>query len=195
METKEMDCGAMKMKIKAVEIKEAGIRLVKIKEEGIRLDGIRVDGIKILSVHVSQTRADEIKILNEHVSQTVDRQMNLKVVQDRDNAHPKISKEPFKLPARTIKMERPQHKQFNLLLTFISQLEPLARKVVIAQFNSKMPISWLVSHKEEAFSLFHMTVFMSLVSHFVSTEDVMPHYTCTSVSITKTSSNGSQSVT
>merc|ERR1711868_147129 len=152
----------MKMKTKAD----------KINEAGIRLDGIRLDGI----------RGDEIQILNEHVSQTVDRQMNLKVVQDRDNAHPKISKEPFKLPARTIKMERPQHKQFNLLLTFISQLEPLARKVVIAQFNSKMPISWLVSHKEEELSLFHMTVFMSLVSHFVSTEDVMLHYTCTSVS-------------
>ena len=84
-----MDCGAMKMKTKADKIKEAGIRLVKIKEDGIRLDGIRVEEIKILSVHVSQTRADEIKILNDHVSQTVDRQMNLKVVQDRDNAHPK----------------------------------------------------------------------------------------------------------
>ena len=62
-----------------------------------RVDATRAAEInfKILNNHVIRvdaTRADEIsfKILNSHVfSPTADSQMNLKVVPDRDNAHPK----------------------------------------------------------------------------------------------------------
>jgi len=167
------------------------------KADGIKLD--RADEIQILNNHVIKVdviRADGIQILNNHdVSPTADSRMNLKVVPDRDNAHPKIFKEPFKPPVRTIKMERLQHKQFNQLLTSISLLELLVKNLAITQFNSKMPISWPVSHKEEAFLTCHTMVFMNLVSRFVSTEDVTPHCTCTFVSITKTSLNALQSVT
>ena len=61
------------------------------KADGIKLD--RADEIQILNNHVIRVdviRADEIQILNNHdVSPTADSRMNLKVVPDRDNAHPK----------------------------------------------------------------------------------------------------------
>ena len=75
----------MKMKTKAEET----------KADGIKLDRADEINFKILNNHVIRvdvTRAEEIsfKILNNHdVSPTADSRMNLKVVPDRDNAHPK----------------------------------------------------------------------------------------------------------
>ena len=76
---------------------------MKTKAEGTKADGIKLDRVdeinfKILKNHVirvdviraEEIRVDEIQILNNHdVSPTADSRMNLKVVPDRDNAHPK----------------------------------------------------------------------------------------------------------
>ena len=69
------------MKTKVEETKADGIKLDRVDE--IKADGIKVD-------RVEEIRADEIQILNNHdVSPIADSRMNLKVVPDRDNAHPK----------------------------------------------------------------------------------------------------------
>ena len=71
----------MKIKTKVEETKADGIKLDRVDE--IKADGIKVD-------RGEEIRAEEIQILNNHdVSQTVDSQTNLKLVPDRDNAHPK----------------------------------------------------------------------------------------------------------
>ena len=66
---------------------------MKTKADGIKLDRVDEINFKILNNHVIRMdviRADEIQILNNHdVSPTTGSRMNLKVVPDRDNAHPK----------------------------------------------------------------------------------------------------------
>ena len=77
---------------------------MKTKAEETKADGIKLD------------RADEIQILNNHdVSQTADSRMNLKVVPDRDNAHPKGR---FKLnydQPETALRKRASHDRFYIL--------------------------------------------------------------------------------
>ena len=149
------------MKTKMEEIKADGIKLDRVEEisfkiqnnHGIRVDVIRADKInfKILNSHVVSPTADSqmnLKVVLDRDNARPKELFRFNLTNQRPSQESgpvmvgfrsyilnllKIFKEHFKPPVRTIKMELPQHKQFNQLLIFISQLELLVKNLVITQ--------------------------------------------------------------